>query len=202
MNHKNLAIVGVLLFGIIGVQSFYLYKLSNRVNRLSPVTKTDIAGNQSSTSNGPNFDSFFSMNNKSWNPFKEIQNMENQMDKMFGNMRSQMQMDPNFKKFGNSLSFSPNIDVKEKNNKIIVTADIPGSNESNINVKVENQQLSIEADTKKTSEVNNKDKNIFRSERYIGRFQRTIPLPAPVIASKMTTNYNDGVLTVTIPKAS
>ena len=124
------------------------------------------------------------------------------MDKLFGNMRSQMQLDPNFNKFSSSFSMSPNVDVKEKNHKIVVTADIPGSDESNINVKVENQELTIIADSKKSSEVNNKDKNVYRSERFIGRFQRSIPLPAPVIASKMKTDYKDGVLTVTIPEAS
>jgi len=41
---------------------------------------------------------------------------------------------------------------------------------------------------------------VYRAERFFGRFQRTVALPAPVAADKVTAQYQDGILTVTLPK--
>ena len=186
---------GVLLLAVIAVQGFFLYRLSNRVDQVGH----DSANSQPAVS-AQHVDPGTTFGSQSWNPFKEMQRMQNEMDKMFGNIRSQFYQDPGLNDFSKSFSFSPSVDIKDEKNQLVVTADIPGSDESNINVKLEGDKLTISANTKKSSRQKSNG-NMFRSERVMGQFQRTIQLPVPVLADKMKTDYKDGVLTVTLPKA-
>ncbi len=50
------------------------------------------------------------------------------------------------------------------------------------------------------SETKHEDGEVYRAERFFGRFQRTVTLPAPVAADKVKAQYKDGVLTITLPK--
>lgn len=200
MTSKKTIAVGTVLFAVIGVQGYYLYHLSQRVNQMNPTPVASVDSHAPTVQNSPTPDPFNFSTTMNWDPFKDIQQMENEMNKVFGNMRSHMQMTPGFGKLNDNFTFSPDVDVKEVGNNIVVTADIPGSDEANIAVKVENQQLVIDASTKKSTQQKDKD-TLFRSERFIGQFERSIPLPDPVIASKMHTDYKDGVLTITLPKA-
>jgi len=126
--------------------------------------------------------------------------MQNEMNKIFGDIRSHLHRSPGFVDFTKPFSFSPDVDVKEDNEKITITADIPGSDESNINVTVKDDRLTIFVTTKKSKD-NDNGENLFRSERFIGQYQRSITLPSPVLAEKMKTDYKDGVLTITLPKS-
>jgi len=195
MKQKILIGSGVLLLAVIAVQGFFLYRLSTRVDQAG-----HSSGSPQPAISSQTIDPAAPFGSKNWNPFKEMQRMQNEMDKMFGDIRSQFYQDPGFDDFNKSFSFSPSVDIKDEKNKLIVTADIPGSDESNINVKLEGDQLTISANTKKSSQQNGKG-NMFRSERIMGQFQRTIQLPVPVLADKMKTDYKDGVLTITLPKA-
>lgn len=201
MTSKKTIAVGSVLFGVIAVQGYYLYHLSERVNQISPKAVASVTSKPLTTPNSSTTDPFAFATGQDWDPFKQIQQMENEMNQVFGNMRSQLQTRPGFGAFDDSFKLSPSVDVKEEADKIIVTADIPGSNEANINVTVENQQLTIDASTKKSAEQKDADR-IIRSERFIGQFERSIPLPDPVIASKMKTSYKDGVLTIILPRAN
>jgi HSP20 family protein len=51
------------------------------------------------------------------------------------------------------------------------------------------------------NEWENRQAEVYRAERFTGRFQRTVALPAPVAADKVKALYKDGVLTITLPKA-
>jgi len=195
MNQKIIVGSGVLLLAVIAVQGFFLYRLSNRVDQVSRSP-----GETPSLTSPPSSNPGFSQDLKGWNPFKEMQRMQNEMDKMFGDMRSQFYQSPGFDDFNKSFSINPSVDIKDEKNQLVVTADIPGSDESNINVKLEGDELTITANTKKSTEQKHNG-NMFRSERMIGQFQRSIALPVPVRADKMKTNYKDGVLTITLPKA-
>ena len=198
MSRKKLTLAGILVLSVIALQGFYLYRLSDRVTQLSQASEPG-SSKQQIASTTPTPDPLDLFDGKDWSPFKEMQRMQNAMDKMFDNMQSQIQLAPGFKSLNNTFSFSPEMDVKDEKDKIVVTADIPGADESNINVTVEDQQLTIVAKTKKSSEQKGKN-STYLSERFIGSFQRSVTLPEPVIASKMKTDYEDGVLTVTIPK--
>ena len=201
MKQKVFTIVGLLLVVVVIAQSVILYRMSDKVSRLAqaPQVTNQVPDNPANKSFRPKHPAL-SLNDKDWNPFEEMQRMQNEMNKMFGDMRSNFYRTPGLDNIFKSFSFSPTLDMQEEDDKFVIKVDIPGSDASNINVKVDDQQLTISASTKKSS--NDKDKgNVFRSERFMGQFQRRIELPAPVQADKMKTDYKDGVLTITIPKA-
>jgi HSP20 family protein len=184
-----LIIIAIVLLLVIGVQSYYTYKLSKQVQRLSASKSITTTQSQPLSS--------FNWQTDKWNPFEEFQKMQNEMNSIFAQFHSHLNNTPDalFKGF----NFHPTIDLKEEKDRLIVKADIPGAEESSINVTVENQQLKISAKTNKKHEE--KSGNILRSERFIGQFERVITLPSAVNAAKMTTEYKNGVLTVTLPKS-
>jgi len=68
-----------------------------------------------------------------------------------------------------------------------------------IQVSLHDGGLSISGERK--SETKNESAEVYRTERFFGRFQRTVTLPATVAADKVKAQYKDGILTVTLPKA-
>ncbi|WP_455375462.1 Hsp20/alpha crystallin family protein [Kaarinaea lacus] len=202
MKEKILIGFGLILLVVVVVQSVFLYRMSAQVDRLSQNTRSSQAL-PDTLSGGGNIapgGSLFPDISKGWNPFEEMQRMQNEMNKIFGDMRSNLYRSPDFDNLTKPFSFSPTLDIKEEDDQFIIKVDIPGSDESNINVRVDDQRLTISATTKKMGESNGQG-TMFRSERFMGQFERSVQLPAPVLAEKMTTDYKDGVLTVTVPKA-
>lgn len=94
--------------------------------------------------------------------------------------------------------WTPALDLHEDGNNIIVTAEIPGMKKEDIDVSLHDGCLSISGDRK--NEWEHKEAEVYRSERFVGRFQRTVTLPAPVASDKVKAVCKDGVLTITLPK--
>ncbi|MGD0351277.1 MAG: Hsp20/alpha crystallin family protein [Verrucomicrobiota bacterium] len=94
--------------------------------------------------------------------------------------------------------WTPALDVYEDKENFIVKAELPGMKNEDIDVSLHDGSLSISGERK--SETKHKDAEVYRAERFFGRFQRTVTLPAPVAADKVKAQYKDGILTVTLPK--
>jgi HSP20 family protein len=94
--------------------------------------------------------------------------------------------------------WGPSLDLYEDKDTVTVNAELPGLNREDIDVSVHGNTLSISGERKR-EESKGSGEN-YRSERYFGRFSRSITLPAAVDASTVTARYRDGVLTVTLPK--
>ena len=92
----------------------------------------------------------------------------------------------------------PAVDVDEDKNNVYVKAELPGMKKEEFEVYVSGENLNIAGERK--TEAEEKTRETYRSERYFGRFHRSIPLPAPVAADKIDAHYKDGILTVTCPK--
>ena len=97
------------------------------------------------------------------------------------------------------MDFEPKVDIYEKENQIIVKADLPGINEKDLSVELEGNMLTISGKKEEEKEV--KEKNLHRIERNYGSFCRTIALPDGIEVDKVTADYKKGVLTVNIPKS-
>jgi HSP20 family protein len=98
---------------------------------------------------------------------------------------------------GESAMWSPNIEVREKDNNIIVSADLPGLNKDDVKVELTDEGLCIQGERKQQHEE--KREGYYRSERSYGTFSRIIPLPEGANAEQAKANFKDGVLEVTIP---
>ena len=83
-------------------------------------------------------------------------------------------------------------------NEVRVSAELPGMDEKLVEVLVENEVLTICGEKKSESE----DQGRRFSERYYGRFERSIALPFEVEEEKAEASFKNGVLTVTIPKSA
>ena len=89
-------------------------------------------------------------------------------------------------------------DLVETESEYIVHADLPGVAESDVDISVENNHLVLKGHREKTYEVNNTKEH--RVERSYGTVQRSIRLPANADQSACNAHFENGVLTVTLPK--
>lgn len=94
--------------------------------------------------------------------------------------------------------WNPAVDIYEDVDNVFVKAELPGLKKEDIDVSLENGELRISGERKG---ANLTEAKTLRSERFVGRFQRAIVLPAEVKADQVSANYQDGVLTITLPKA-
>jgi len=95
--------------------------------------------------------------------------------------------------------WTPALDVYDDKDHYVVKAEVPGMNKDDIDVSLHEGSLTITGERK--SEHAGQETGVYRSERFFGRFQRTVDLPTGVDASRVKADYRDGILTVTLPKA-
>ncbi|EGW19937.1 Hsp20/alpha crystallin family protein [Methylobacter tundripaludum] len=201
MKNETIAAIAAVLVIILGIQAYTMFRLNDRLNQLSgsysqtgePQTLSNLP-----KSNRPKSDDDEFFKDRTWNPYAEIQYMQNEMEQMFDDSFSRFHMKTPL----GSLSKTPDVDLKEKSDRYIVTVNAPGADESSIDVKLEDQVLRISIKTEHAKdETDDKSGNYQYRERFVGQFQRALTLPGPANATKMTTEYHNGVLTITISKA-
>ncbi len=90
------------------------------------------------------------------------------------------------------------LDVRNEGDNYVVAASLPGLKADEIEVQVDEGVLSISAETKTENEVGKN--GYLRRERRSGRFQRAIRLPETVDGEQAESRYEDGVLTITLPR--
>ena len=96
-----------------------------------------------------------------------------------------------------SLIWSPTIEVFEKDDRLVTKVDLPGLKKEDVKVEVTDTQLAISGERKR--EVQEKKKNVYRSEREYGSFYRAVPLPEGVKLEDVRATFADGVLEVSVP---
>ena len=97
-----------------------------------------------------------------------------------------------------SFSFSPSVDVYEKDNNLVVEVDLPGFRPEDIEIEIKNNHLIIKGEVKEEKEQ--KEKNFWQKERRYGKIQRTIKLPLAVDEEKAEAGFKNGVLKIILPK--
>jgi len=91
------------------------------------------------------------------------------------------------------------MDVKENGNAYTVSAEIPGVKKEDIHVTIEGGMVMVRAEVKQ-EDAQTRDDKLLRSERYYGSVSRGISLPQDVDQSQAKAKYDNGVLTLTLPK--
>ena len=97
-----------------------------------------------------------------------------------------------------SRPWSPAVDILETENELVLKADLPDVPLEDIDVQVENETLSIKGERR--FEQNTDEKGYHRIERAYGSFMRSFSVPATVDTERVSADYKNGVLTVTLPK--
>lgn len=99
---------------------------------------------------------------------------------------------------GSFGAWAPPVDIFERQDHLVIRAEIAGVRKEDMDVRIENGVLTLHGERKHESEVT--EANAHRLERTYGSFTRSFSLPTTVDASKVTATYRDGVLEVTVPK--
>jgi HSP20 family protein len=92
----------------------------------------------------------------------------------------------------------PSVEVVQSDKDVRVSAELPGLDEKDVEVLVDDDVLTIRGE--KRAETEDKERRF--TERYYGRFERVIPLPFAVEEDKAEASFNNGVLTVTLPRSA
>jgi HSP20 family protein len=133
-------------------------------------------------------------------PGSELANLNKRIKKFFEDFDMPFTGDWSQKNWVfNSNVFTPRVDVTEDDDNLYVKAEIPGVDKKDIKVTVVDDVLTISGEKK--NETRDENKNYYRIERTSGSFSRSFTLPAEVISDKISAEYKDGVLHITLPKS-
>jgi HSP20 family protein len=125
-----------------------------------------------------------------WDPYREMRQMERVMNRAlrgFGAWPAEAEQ------------WNIPIDVVQKNDEIVVHASLPGVSPEKIEVTVEDDVLTVKAESEIKSET--QESGYLIRERAYGTFYRALRLPESVATEKITSQYENGVLTINLPKA-
>jgi HSP20 family protein len=145
------------------------------------------------------------------NPYAFAEAMSREMDRMFGSFGEESWA-PNAtpspgRQAGRDLPASargartsqwvPQLEVRQRGDEIVVSADLPGITPDDVQVEVEDGVLTISGERRQASESD--EEGVYRSERSYGAFSRSVPLPEGVDEEQVKARFEHGVLEVTVP---
>jgi len=127
-----------------------------------------------------------------WDPFQQLVAMSNRLNRTINDPYTPRTEDS----FG---AWAPPVDIFEKDDHLVIRAEIPGVRKEDMDVGIENGVLTLHGERKQETEV--KEETAYRMERVYGTFTRSFTLPTTVDSARVRATYKDGVLEVTVPKA-
>ncbi|MBM3850314.1 MAG: Hsp20/alpha crystallin family protein [Verrucomicrobia bacterium] len=126
-----------------------------------------------------------------WNPLREIENLHARMNQLMASW-------PDGEEAMTVSDWSPLVDILEQNGEYPLKAEVPEVKREDLKVRVEDGTLQIVGERK--SEKEEKGKKFHRIERSYGNFERRFSLPEDVDASKVSSEFKDGILQIHLPK--
>ncbi len=127
-----------------------------------------------------------------WEPFRGAATLQEQVNRLFGNALEHSGEESNL------TTWAPAVDIYETEHELVVKADLPEVDPKELDIRVENNLLTIRGERKFEKKVN--EDNYLRVERAYGSFSRSFSLANTVNAEAIKADYQNGVLTLTIPK--
>jgi HSP20 family protein len=124
------------------------------------------------------------------NVWDEMFNIRNEFDRLLGRSETQV-----------SGAWCPVVDVRESEDVLTMQAELPGVTLDDVDVSVENGVLTISGEKKQEVREGQEGSDYHLVERRYGRFERRFALPRSVDAEKVSASYENGILTITLPKA-
>lgn len=130
-----------------------------------------------------------------WNPLREVPTFHGRLNRIF---------DDFFPEAGgvsrdvSSMNWHPVVDIYETEEATVIKADLPGIKKEDISINIEDNVLSLTGERTSADEV--KKENYYRRERVYGSFRREFTMPSTVDHEKIKAEFNDGVLTIEVPK--
>ncbi len=127
-----------------------------------------------------------------WEPSRGAATLQEQVNRLFGNALERSAEESNL------TSWAPAVDIYETEHELVVKADLPDVDAKDLDIRVENNLLTIRGERKFEKKVN--EDNYLRVERAYGAFSRSFSLANTVNSEAIKADYQNGVLTLTLPK--
>ena len=127
-----------------------------------------------------------------WEPAREMMSLRDAMDRLFDDAFTR----PLSLRDGWSV---PAIDMFQTDDEIVVKAALPGIKSDEVQINVTGEVLTLKGEVKQNQEMEEKAWHL-REQRF-GSFERSIALPTDVVADKAKADFENGILTITLPKA-
>jgi len=118
--------------------------------------------------------------------------LQEQINRVFGDVVRRADEESNL------TPWAPTVDIYETEHELVVQADLPDVNPQDLDIRVENNILTIRGERKFENKVN--EENYLRVERSYGSFSRSFSLANSVNSEAIKADYQNGVLTLSIPK--
>lgn len=127
-----------------------------------------------------------------WEPYRSANRLQEQLNRAFGDLVQRSGEESNL------TSWAPAVDIFETEHELVVKADLPDVDAKELDIRVENNILTIRGERKFEKTVN--ESNYLRVERSYGSFARSFSLANTVNSEAIKADYQNGVLTLSIPK--
>ncbi len=127
-----------------------------------------------------------------WDPFREIDEIQREMNRMFDRLMARPTE-------ADVFAFVPAVEMHDDPETITLKLELPGLNPNDLDIQATAESISISGERR--FEKRSEDKGVTRTEFRYGRFQRVIPLPNRIKHDQVKAEYKDGILTLTLPKA-
>lgn len=105
---------------------------------------------------------------------------------------------------GRTTSFfagwTPSLDLYDAEDRLVAKVELPGMKKEDIEISYQDGVLHLTGE-RKPEAFGSKDTQAFRTERFTGKFQRSLSLPAPIQVDQIRASYKDGILTIDLPKS-
>lgn len=135
-----------------------------------------------------------------WNPFRELDDFNDRMNRAFGRSMLARDLDIPRKDALVDFDWAPSVDIAESAEEFQIKAELPEVKKEDVKIRVENGVLSITGERKHEKEEQNKKWH--RVERSYGSFTRTFSLPENIDEAKVRAEFKDGMLIMHIPKSA
>ena len=137
------------------------------------------------------------MNNLTrWEPVRETMTLRDAMDRLFDDAFTRPF---SLMREGGTAWSSPAIDMYQTDNEVVVKAALPGMKADEVQINVTGDILTLKGELKHEEEK--KDRSWHVREHRWGAFERSITLPTGVISDKAKADFENGILTITLPKS-
>jgi HSP20 family protein len=130
-----------------------------------------------------------------WDPTRELDSLQGEMNRLFSTF---FDAPKGGNGNGGTRRWIPPMDLVETQDHFVLKADLPGMGEQDVNIELENSVLTIAGERK--AEHEEQHEGYYRLERATGTFSRALTLPEGIDPDAVTAAFDNGVLTVRIPK--
>jgi HSP20 family protein len=130
-----------------------------------------------------------------WEPFRELVSLREAMDRIF----EESSIRPRVRTLAPSGTRALAVDVYETDDSVVVKSAVPGIAAQDLDISITGDTLTIKGETEAEEEV--EEKNYICRERRYGAFSRSLTIPVEIKADEAEAAFENGVLTLTLPKA-